>query len=470
MDKITSIDNRSLTLFRKIIALVFLFKVCLLKLIFFEYFSIENGPFKNDTLAVIQNNPILVSLITIDFQLIILLCVSILIAVILFFGIFPSLSALIALIFTIVINRRFFPYFDGSDQVLVSILFTLFLVYIVLPRNENQTISFKTNPFILLLLVQLSIIYFFNGVNKTHSTWWHGQAVEITLSNVLINNPSAVFLFKFPIITKSLTYATLIFEILCPLLIFMPYKNSLFRIGVSVLLIAFHWGMSIFVDVSFYKYYGLAFAILLLPSTFWDYFSYKGFSRIKVLYKINFNIKYAKVLALLLSIFIVFKSLSSSIYRQNEVYKVFENSSFINFIKSNQSKSLSPFQQSWIMFAPSPPLSFGYIGFEYYSKSDSTFYNINIYGNDILSKNFYHLHPIHSCLFLQYMKVEKGYVSKESQFVLFNLFEYEVKKDIKRYPQRKIEEYQLVMYRQTYEEYKKSQVYDFERSIIASYE
>lgn len=470
MDKILRLDYRSLTLFRKIIALIFLYKVCFLKLIFFDYFSIENGPFNNDVLSIIQNKPLLVSFITSDFQLIALLCVSILVGINLFLGIFPSLSAFAALIFTIVINRRFFPYFDGSDQVLVSILFSLFVLYIAYPKVENQIISFKTNPFILTLLVQLSAIYFFNGINKTHSTWWQGQAVEITLINVLINKPFAVFLTKFPILTTSLTYATLLFEILFPILIFTPYKNSLFRIVASILLIVFHWGISIFVDVSFYKYYGLAFAVLLLPQSFWEYFSFKGFARIKILFNINFNIKYMKVFALFISIFIVFKSLSSSIFRQNEVYKVFENKAFINFIKSNQFKSLSPLQQSWIMFAPSPPLTFGYIGFEYFNKVDSSYDNINIYGNDILSKNYYNLHPVHSCLSLQFMKVEKGHVSNESQFVLFNLFEYEVNRDIKKHPQRKIEEYQLVMYRQTYEDFKKNNIYNFERSVIASYE
>lgn len=467
--KISEIDCRSLTLFRQIIALIFLFKTCILKLVYFDYYSVESGPFANDVISDILNKPILASFINSDFQLIILLCISGLFAITLFLGIFPSLSALASLVFTIVINRRFFPFFDGSDQVLVTILFILFILYIDY-KNYNGKIEFDSNPFVLVLLVQVSVIYFFNGVNKTHHSWWLGQAVDITLSNVLINKTSALFISKYSGLTKILTYSTLFFEILFPLLIFIPFKNSLFRIIASFFLIIFHWGISIFVDVSFYKYYGLAFAVLLLPASFWNYISMNIKTTTRVLKVVNFNKVFLKILSIFLCLFIVFKSFSSSIYRQNEVYKVFEHTSFINFIKNNQSRALSPFQQSWIMFAPSPPLAFGFIAFEYNNSVDSTFENINIYGNDILSKKYYHLNPVNSCLFLQFLKVEKGFISEESQFVLFNLFHYEVEKDIQRNPSRKIEDYQLVIYKQTYEEYKIEREYKFDRTILASFD
>lgn len=472
MQKILGIDKRALMLFRQCIALLYLYTGVIYRFQYFELFSVEKGPFTNKAMETIQNPPFLLHIIHTDFQLILLLCFSALVGVLLFFGIFPSLSSFVALFLYSSLARRFFPYFLGTDEVIVCALFVLGFVFLI-PSNtsKNKTISINSNPFLFVLLVQVTIIYFFNGINKTDSSWWNGEAVRMTIFNPFFNKPFALNFFNQVFLCKFLTHFTHLFELLFPLLIFSVYKPSFFRIVAAIGLSVFHWGIDIFADVTFYKYSGIAFSILLLPTSFWDKFPFLNKLCINNKYqmpiKMPFNFKIITIFAYLLAFFLLFKAVNASIFRQNSRYKFIKNEKMIGLMDAMCSMSYNPLRQYWFMFAPSPPKESGYIGFDYVKNGKIE--NINIYKNTMPNKPFSKYHPFHLCILIQYTFIAKGVMPAENQFILFNFMDYYVQKDMLLHKDRKQEDYELAIYVQSYADFKQTQQYHFERKVLASY-
>ena len=470
MRRIYGIDFRSLALFRQAIALLYIFLACVVRFMYFEYYSVEHGPFRNEVMTKILNRPILCDIIHTDIGISIAFALALVLGILLFFEVFPSLVSFAALILFSLISRRFFPYFYGTDEVLVCILFCLGFIYMLKhhANKSNPILSLKEYPFILLLLVQITIIYWFNGLNKTHETWWQGEAVSMAAFNMLFNKPLALQALKFHGINVFLTYLTLFFELLFPFLIFYPSKNGKIRFIAGILIVVFHWGIDLLADVTLYKYAGIAFFFLFIPSYMWDRFPKMERILIRSGKRMQVEVPtYFKKLAYILILVLSFKAVNASLQKQNLRYGFIKNKEVIEFMESCLSYSYSPFRQYWFMFAPSPPVNTGYIGFDYVESNSID--NINIYGNNMPQKNFMYVHPFHMCCIIQYNSIEKGGMPQENEFVLTHLFDYFVNKNIRQHPERKMENYQLVLYKQSYEDFKRSKKYNLERIIIGSY-
>lgn len=460
-------------LFRQIIALLYIYTGVILRFQFFDFYSIEKGPFTNQVMSVIQNRPVLTYVLHTDIELKIFLCFAFLVGVLLFLGILPSITSFVAMFTYSLLSRRFFPYFYGVDEIIVSVLFVLGFVFLIRPKKEeeNKEISILKNPFVLLLLFQTTIIYWFNGVNKTHISWWRGEAVSMATFNAFFNKPFALNFVNQDTLNAFLTYFTLAFELIFPILIFSKFKSNKLRMIAGFGIIIFHWGIHFFADVTLYKYTGIAFAVLLMPTVFWEKFKFLNKLVIKPLfvlpYALPISLKAIKIFAFSLSFFLLFKAVNASLFKQNMRYHFIENKTILKTMESIISYSYSPFRQYWFMFAPSPPFETGYIGFDYIGNEKKE--NINIYGNKMPMKNFEYYHPFHLSIIVQFNSIVKGHVPDENQFVLFSFFEYYIKNDIVIHPERKAEDYELAIYKQTYQDFRKKGKYDFERVVIASY-
>jgi len=473
-DKIYGLDLRSLTRFRQIAALFYIFFFFVLRLLYFEYYSVETGPFSNTALEVLQNPPLLMEMISGDKGLVTFLTLGLIPALLLFFGIFPSLSAISCCVLYIISARRFVPYYYGTDEIMIVMLLILGIVYILDPveQAEDNYISIRKHPLILLLLVQVAIIYWFNGLNKTHMYWWSGEAVRMTVFNVLFNKPLGIEVFKFKYLNIFLTYFTLVFELLFPLLIFFPFKRPQSRLALGILIVVFHWGIDLVADVSMYKYMALGFLVLLTPGYIWDkhpFLSKLWLSRNYRLSKRGVDVRILKVLAYSLCTLFFFKAVIASVDRQNERYRFIENENIRTTVEALTSRTYSPFRQYWFMFAPSPPVNTGYIAFEYVDP-EGWKENINIYGDNMPDKEFRYFHPFHLCGIMQFGRVSKGAFPEESQFILSWLFEHEVKKNIAHKLERRWGNYYLVLYSQDYLDYLDKRYYDFNRMVLGSYE
>jgi hypothetical protein len=131
LEKILGIDFRSLMLFRQIIALLYIYTGVILRFQFFDFYSIEKGPFTNQVMSVIQNRPVLTYVLHTDLELKIFLCFAFLVGVLLFLGILPSITSFVAMFTYSLLSRRFFPYFYGVDEIIVSVLFVLGFVFLI---------------------------------------------------------------------------------------------------------------------------------------------------------------------------------------------------------------------------------------------------------------------------------------------------------------------------------------------------
>jgi hypothetical protein len=54
----------------------------------------------------------------------------------------------------------------------------------------------------------------------------------------------------------------------------------------------------------------------------------------------------------------------------------------------------------------------------------TTIDNVNIYGNNMPTKNFCYFHPFHNAIITQYRSFDSGIISKESEFVLLISFPF----------------------------------------------
>jgi hypothetical protein len=318
-------------------------------------------------------------------------------------------------------------------------------------------------------LLQVAIIYWFNGLNKTDISWWKGEAVSMAVFNVLFNKPLGIYMQQFPSINTFLTYFTLFFELIFIFLIFSPKHQKFTRIIAAIFIILFHWGIHFFVDVTLYKYTGIAFFFLLMPAEFWQKFPFLLKFLVDKNYHISFklNQNITKKIAFSVCVFIFMMAVNTSIEKQNERYKFIKNKFLSDFNKNIIPKNCNPFRQAWYMFAPSPPKNTGYIAFEYVQ--DTTIDNVNIYGNNMPTKNFCYLHPFHYAIITQYRSFDSGIISKESEFVLLSLFPFIVKNDIQIHPYRSQEYYVISSYRQSYQSFKINNKYNFNRLVIADY-
>lgn len=122
----------------------------------------------------------------------------------------------------------------------------------------------------LVLLIQITCIYFFTGLAKYGITWQNGTAIKVMLSDSFSVTPLSNFMLNQITLSKALTYFTLIFEILFPIMIFAKFKNQLLRYFFIVILLGFHLTIFSMYNVANFSITGIAVAIFLIPNGFWN--------------------------------------------------------------------------------------------------------------------------------------------------------------------------------------------------------
>jgi hypothetical protein len=217
-------------------------------------------------LYYISEPPIVILFFGIYFLLLILLLV----------GFKTKITSVVCFVFLYSIQQRVAPFLYGGDDVLrVALFWAMFL-----PlgdrfgvKNSNKVALNNYKGFAAFaILLQISLIYFFNAALKSGETWSDGTAVayaasifehQAKFSHIIIENET---------LSSVLTFATKAFEYCVPLLIFSPFYNNKTRFVASLIIILFHFGLIPFLDVNTFYLSTLPFAVILLPSGFWQLF------------------------------------------------------------------------------------------------------------------------------------------------------------------------------------------------------
>ena len=218
------------------------------------------------------------------------------------------------------------------------------------------------------ILTQAVFMYVFAVILKSSGEWWpDGTAVYYALSVDQFSSQFGLFLLKFPIVVKFLTYAVYFFELLGPFLLFTPFFVGHIR---TILFFAFaflQFGMGISLNLGNFPWIAAIAMIPFLPTWFWG----KIANKIKIL-----NIKnkcfyiYHKITAKIKDCFkhrnLSFRPsrISNIIVGFFLVYVFLWSLESINAYKMPQKLKLIGYNMNidhrWNMFAPKPLLDDGW--------------------------------------------------------------------------------------------------------------
>lgn len=118
-----------------------------------------------------------------------------------------------------------------------------------------------------LFQLQLCVIYFTTGIAKLAGhTWWDGTSVHYVLNDVTMSRwPYAQFPIPFWI-TAPLTYMSVWFETLFPLLVLWP-RTRKWTLWFGVL---FHLGIYLMIEVGWFSFYTIAMYGVWIPDSWWQ--------------------------------------------------------------------------------------------------------------------------------------------------------------------------------------------------------
>lgn len=198
-----------------------------------------------------------------------------LLSVMLLVGIWSRFSAFGLLVLFAFWFHRFPLVFFGFDAYMQAMLGLVVLLptdrrfSLMGPERTKPASSSFGGPWASLALVQVAVIYGFNGLFKYGEKWLNGSAVAFAASDPDRAGPLADWLLANPLLCTMLTYATLLGELALPFLLLLPMKSKRLRLAASVFILALHWSIALAVDVGLFKWIAGSAAVLVLPHSWW---------------------------------------------------------------------------------------------------------------------------------------------------------------------------------------------------------
>lgn len=210
-------------------------------------------------------------------------------------GFWTRLSQWLALVCVVSLNSRVFMLENGGDNVVAILaVLTAFLPLgdrfsldalrrpkaesrtgAATPRGEPSQPNTTQNAYVSVacfaLILQLAVIYLFNVVHKSGSSWTGFSAVHYTLHQDRLVTPLGVWMreqLPFEVLAW-LCRGTLVVESLAVLLILSPLWTARARM-LSVLLVPpLHLGFAACLDLGPFPYVMMTFFLLLVPAEAW---------------------------------------------------------------------------------------------------------------------------------------------------------------------------------------------------------
>lgn len=269
-------DLRAFALFRIVLGFVMLLDICI-RLSDFTVFYTQNGvlPFqyfsqyfdKYYFLPIYQLNdaPWFVG-ICFAVHLMAIFCFAI--------GYRTKLFQVITLLFYISLHMRN-PYVlqGGDDLIRCMLLFSLFMPLNAIWAVQTKKVTHNYTFYALVFMFQVLMVYWVSACMK-NSAEWHNDATALyyAFNLDIIQWPLAQYLLQFPTLLKVLTHVVFYFEILIPILFFIPFKNQKMRAIGIVCIVLFQIGIASTLYVGLFYLINLCALIPLLPTQFFSYF------------------------------------------------------------------------------------------------------------------------------------------------------------------------------------------------------
>lgn len=125
---------------------------------------------------------------------------------------------------------------------------------------------------VLAAMLQLAVIYLFNAVHKSGSTWHDGSAVHYMLHQTRIVTPLGVWVrTQAPTaLLASLTYATVVIEYAAPILILSPWGRPWTTRLAMFTLVGLHTNIALLTNLGIFSPTMVAFISLLISARDWE--------------------------------------------------------------------------------------------------------------------------------------------------------------------------------------------------------
>ncbi|MGB3507693.1 MAG: hypothetical protein WBA93_00275 [Microcoleaceae cyanobacterium] len=282
LDEIISLDLRSLAVFRIGLALMTLADIISRARALNAHYT-DNGLLPRSALIdllnpwywsinLISGHPFIQGLI---------FAVAIFFALAMLFGYRTRLATIASWALIISLNNRNPALIFAADHVLLAMLFWSMFLPLGACYSIDSALNSSSNPLpkrvcsgaTLAFVIQLCYIYIWSAAFKTKSDiWWpDGDAVYYSLSFDQYATVFAQFLLSFPEqILKLLTISALIFEWVGPLIIFIPFRNTLFRCIAIISFVLLHIGFELCFHLGILSYLSMFNWLALTPSLIWD--------------------------------------------------------------------------------------------------------------------------------------------------------------------------------------------------------
>jgi predicted DCC family thiol-disulfide oxidoreductase YuxK len=137
-----------------------------------------------------------------------------------------------------------------------------------LPCETRPAISLA----VLALLLQISVIYYFNVVHKGGTTWREGTAVHYALhqDRLVTWLGWQIRPHLTPLLSQIMSYSSLVLEALAPLLVLNPLGWRISRRLAVVLITGLHLGFAALLNLGLFSFNMIGFFLLLIPDRDWE--------------------------------------------------------------------------------------------------------------------------------------------------------------------------------------------------------
>ncbi|TAF31859.1 MAG: hypothetical protein EAZ57_10815 [Cytophagales bacterium] len=275
---ILSLDTRSLALYRIALGLVLLGDLLMRSHMLVEHYTDEGmlprvdlimSNWQEGTFSVLMLNGT-VWFAVLFFVVFGLACVC------LSLGFFPHIAILICWVAYISLNfRNPFANNSGDFMMLIFLVWSFFLPFnhhfSVRPSRKRLTTNEHFSGVSALFVIQISVIYFSSAILKSGYHWTSGVAVSYALQMTYYTSDMGRWLLSLPSsVHAALTYGSYYLEKYIILLVFIPFKNSWFRLLVFLSYWCLHLGFVVFLSIGAFPWYCMAFWLAMLPRGVWD--------------------------------------------------------------------------------------------------------------------------------------------------------------------------------------------------------